>query len=87
MTGDVLAPLAMPQPGPVSDPVPTVRVAIDSSSDGKRAAYACLVVAPGEKPRLIYGQAWHVPADKVEAWEFGAPSDVSTSAIASVADC
>ena len=48
--------------------MPAVRIAIDSSSDGHRAAFACLVMPPAEKPRLIYGQAWHVPMDKVEAW-------------------
>lgn len=51
-----------------ASPHPVVRIAIDASSDGKRAAYACLMMTPGEKPRVIYGQAWNVPMHAAEAW-------------------
>ncbi len=45
-----------------------MKLVIDSSSDGRRAAYACLVVDPPLKPRLIYGVRPCINMSGVEAW-------------------
>ncbi len=47
---------------------PLVKLVIDSSSDGRRAAYVCLMVSPPEKPRLIYGTARCISRSAVEMW-------------------
>jgi hypothetical protein len=47
---------------------PPVKLVIDSSFDGRRAAYVCLVVDPPLKPKLIYGTAYHVGFSAVEIW-------------------
>ncbi len=47
---------------------PLVKLVIDSSSDGHRAAYVCLMVSPPEKPRLIYGTARGISTGTVEVW-------------------
>lgn len=47
---------------------PPIKIFVDSSSDGWRAAFAALIVEDGVKPRLIYGSAWHVSFGVVEAW-------------------
>ena len=45
-----------------------ITLVIDASSDGDRAAYACVVAYGAEKPRLIYGVARHFEHGAVEAW-------------------
>lgn len=47
---------------------PPVKLVIDSSTDGRRAAYVCLMVSPPEKPRLIYGIGRGISGDTVELW-------------------
>ena len=47
---------------------PPVKLVIDSSSDGRRAAYVCLMVSPPEKPRLVYGTGRGISGDTVELW-------------------
>ncbi len=47
---------------------PPVKLVIDSSSGGRRAAYVCLMVSPSEKPRLIYGTGRGISGDTVELW-------------------
>ena len=45
-----------------------VKLVIDAPSDGRRAAYVCLMVSPPEKPRLIYGTAHGISTGRVEMW-------------------
>ncbi len=45
-----------------------VKLVINASSDGRRAAYVCLMVSPPEKPRLIYGTAHGISTGRVEMW-------------------
>lgn len=45
-----------------------IKVFIDSSADGHRAAFVALIVEDGKKPRLIYGTGGSVSYSNVEAW-------------------
>ncbi|TNC95037.1 MAG: hypothetical protein FD119_2824 [Stygiobacter sp.] len=47
---------------------PCVKIVIDASSDGRRAAFVALIVVDGKKPRLIYGTGESVSFRDVEAW-------------------
>jgi hypothetical protein len=45
-----------------------VKIVIDSTTDLLRSAWVALVVAHGEKPRLMYGTGWHISHRSVERW-------------------
>lgn len=45
-----------------------IQVYVDASSDGRRAAFAALILEDEKKPRLIYGTGHCVCTKDVEAW-------------------
>lgn len=40
----------------------------DGSADGRRAAWAELILETGRKPLLIYGTADDIPCDNIDRW-------------------